>query len=92
MTKNIDSLKIKLIEEITSITSKEELDHLVKYIKLTRLSGLHGNIFKGTRKSINVDELKKEQNYKGINRDEFDKLVAELNIEEPIEELLAMLD
>ena len=93
MTKNIDTKKIKLIEEITSIKSEKELDQLVRYIKLSRLNDLHGEaMFKGIRKSISVDELKREQNYKGINRGEFDKLVEELNIEESIEELLSMLD
>jgi len=47
---------------------------------------------KGMRKTITVEELKKEQNYQGIDREEFDRLVAELDIQEPIDELLAMLD
>jgi len=93
MTKNIDSKKIKLIEKIASINSEEELDQLVKYIKLVRLNSVHGeSIFKSVKKSISVDELKQEQNFKGIDREEFDVLVKELDIQEPIEELLAMLD
>jgi len=92
MTKNINSKKNKLIEEIASINSEEELDQIVQYIKLTRLNGLYGGIFNGTRKSITIEDLKQEQNFKGINRKEFDKLVQEIDIKEPIEELLAMLD
>lgn len=93
MTQNIDSKKIKLIEEIASITSEEELDQLVKYLKLTRLNNLHGKgMFKGIRKSISVEELKNEQKFKGINRQEFDQLVEDLDIQESIEELLGMLD
>ena len=91
MINNIDRKKNKLIGEIASINSEKELDQIVKYIKLTRLNGLHGGMFNGTRKSITIEDLKKEQNFKGINREEFDQLVREIDIQEPIEELLAML-
>jgi len=42
MTKNIDSIKLKLIEEITSINSAEELDQIVRY--LNRKHSLHSTL------------------------------------------------
>jgi hypothetical protein len=38
-----------------------------------------------------LEALIREQNYKGPNKARFDKFVKELDIQEPIEELLAML-
>lgn len=93
MTRNIDSKKIKLIEEIASINSESELDRLVKVIQLVKLSGKHGkSIFEKTKNSISIKELKEEQDFKGINRKEFNRLVDELDVQESIEELLAMVD
>jgi len=92
MTLNLDSRKAKLIATINAVNSEEELHDIEKYVKIRRLTAEHGDIFKEMRKTITVEELKKEQNYQGIDREEFDRLVAELDIQEPIDELLAMLD
>ena len=92
MTKNIDNRKIKLIQEIALIRSEIEIYELEKTLKLLKLKSKHGNIFKELRRTISVEDLKKEQDYKGIDRAEFDKLVEELDIQEPLEELLLMLD
>ena len=46
---------------------------------------------KPIRQSVTIEELIKEQNYTPITAEEFYKEVAELNIEEPLDELLAML-
>lgn len=43
------------------------------------------------RGTVTVEDLIREQNYKGFDREGFDKLVAELNIQDPIEELLALV-
>lgn len=39
-----------------------------------------------------IEQMIKEQNYEPIEKDEFFKMVDELEIEESIEELLSMLD
>ena len=92
MTKNIDNRKVLLIQEIAAINSELEIDEIEKAIQLLKLKAEHGKVFRGIRKTISVGELKKEQNYLGIDRAEFDELVEELDIQEPFEELLLMLD
>lgn len=93
MATNSDSKKLELTKEITSISSEKELDELIKYVKIKRLTPINGaSMFKGIKKTISVEELKKEQNFKGIDRTEFDKLVEDLDVKESIEELLAILD
>ena len=46
---------------------------------------------KPIHQSVTIQQLIDEQNYTPIKAEEFYKEVAELNIEEPLEELLAML-
>lgn len=93
MTTNPDKKKLELIKNITSINSEQELDELIKFVKMKRLKSLNGSsMFKSIKKTISVSELKKEQRFEGIDRREFDKLIDELDVKESIEELLAMLD
>ena len=93
MTKNIDSKKVRLIEEIASIHSEAELDRLIKIIRLLRLKTKHGDsVLRKTRDSISIEELKKKQNYKEFDREEFDQIVNDLDIQDSIDDLLAMID
>jgi hypothetical protein len=45
-------------------------------------------VIKPLRASISVDEMVAEQNYTGIDRADFDKLINELDIQEPLIDLL----
>ncbi|HFA47438.1 MAG TPA: hypothetical protein ENJ95_00315 [Bacteroidetes bacterium] len=46
---------------------------------------------KPIRDSLTLNQLLEEQQFKGFDRQELDNLISEMNIQEPIEELLAML-
>ncbi|MEM9888581.1 MAG: hypothetical protein AAF849_21980 [Bacteroidota bacterium] len=46
---------------------------------------------KPIRKGVTLEQIMREQNYKPIDREEFFRKAEELNIEEPLEDLLAML-
>ena len=41
--------------------------------------------------NLDIEQLKKEQNYRGFDKKEVDRLIKEINIQEPIEELLEMI-
>ena len=45
---------------------------------------------KPMRKRLDIEELKKEQRFKSIDKKEFFKKIEELKVDEPIERLLAM--
>ncbi len=49
------------------------------------------HLIKPMREKTDTDELIKEQGFKGIDRAKMDKLIEEIGIEEPIEDLLEML-
>jgi len=92
MTQDLANRKYKLIEEITDINNEGVLIELEEYLVKLRAKRDWHDIVKPIREEISIEELKKEQGYKPISKEEFDKLVEELDIEEPIEELLSMLD
>ena len=92
MTQDLADRKYKLIEEITDINNEGVLIELEEYLVKLRAKRDWHDIVKPIREEISIEELKKEQGYKPISKEEFDKLVEELDIEEPIEELLSMLD
>lgn len=92
MTKRIDNKKLQIIEDINLIVSEEHLDKIANHLDRLKYIEKNKDVFKGIRDSITIEELIEEQEYKGIDEDEFNKLVDELAIQEPIEDLLAQLD
>ncbi len=86
-------LKRELIEKIKN---EQDAQILLRILTLWENLPLSEDdklkVFRPMRKEITVEELIKEQNYQGFNREEFDKLAQELDIQEPIEELLTILN
>jgi hypothetical protein len=50
------------------------------------------NAIKPIRKSLSLEEILREQNFKGVNRAQFDALIDAINLQGDVEELLKMLD
>lgn len=76
-----------------SYTQKEIELPLISYPKVekTELPENIRALVKPLRKTLDIETLKKEQNYKGANRQKIQQLIEEMAIEEPIEVLLAQL-
>jgi hypothetical protein len=83
----------KLINQITRIES----DALLKYLKdifaqfADKQSEIVLQFAKPMRKQLKIEDLIKEQNYKGPNLERLEKIIDEIAIEEPIEDLLKMI-
>ena len=94
-TQTLDSLKKNLIVEIKSLDDEKSLRQVGKVIKeikkrpTEKQLEMLKKIAKPIKKKIDLEELKREQNWKPINRAEFDKLVKEIDIQEPLEQLVA---
>lgn len=85
-------IKFNLIKQIM------ELDDIAKLKKIGRVidnigseNDLWSNLVRPLRKRLDIEELKKDQNYKPIDKAAFFQKIETLNIEESIEELLAMV-
>jgi hypothetical protein len=87
----IETLKYEILAKIVSIQNEAVLQRLKDVLdSISKDNDLLYRIVKPVRKNITVEDLIREQNYKGFDRAAFDKLAVELNIQDPIEELLAL--
>jgi len=88
----VETKKYKLIEKITSLKDEEVLNKLDLVIdEYSRGNFILMEIVKPIREKLDIEQLKKEQNYQGFDKDEVDQLIKEIDIQEPIEELLEMV-
>ncbi len=92
---SLEILKQNLNFRITKIDKEESLRQIEKVIDLVEHSPSKRQIkmLKELSKPIDektdIEEMIREQNWKPIDRKEFDRLVKELDIQEPLEQLLA---
>ena len=85
----IEELKNEIWIEIAKTNDAAILQIIKEMLqKVSSENDLFNRIVKPIRKTITVEDMIREQNYKGFDREGFDKLVKELDIQDPIEELL----
>jgi hypothetical protein len=88
----VETKKYKLIEKITSLQDEEVLNKLELLLKeYSSGNAILMEIVKPMREELDIEQLKLEQNYKGFNKEEIDQLIKEIDIQEPIEDLLRMV-
>jgi hypothetical protein len=96
---NIETRKLKLIQQIMNLESENFLSKIEtdirKFVYSTSNHSTEKESFwaavRPIKKTLSIEELIIEQNYKPIEKNEFYTKVATLQIEEPLEELLNML-
>jgi hypothetical protein len=87
----IEALKYELFAKIVSIQNEADLQRVKEMLEsLSKDNDLLYRIVKPVREKITIEDMIKEQDYKGFDRKSFDKLVVEMDIQDPIEELLAL--
>ena len=94
MTKNLDSRKFKLIQEIMKIDQEEDLNKLEDQIEALQSKDdiRFLDAVKSIRKTVSLEELIAEQNYQPIKKEIFFHKTSKLEFKESLEELLAILD
>jgi hypothetical protein len=86
----IPALRTQIMAQLKSIQNEETLEAVNAMLKTLSINQLINQITKPKKETLTVEDLIKEQNYKGFDREGFDKLVSELAVEESIEELLTL--
>lgn len=89
-----EALKLSLIARIMDlddISFLQKLDTIVNEMNSSSNDALLAALAKPIRKKLDLEELKKEQNYSPMDKEVLFKKMDELGIEEPIEELIAMI-
>ena len=90
ITKEFELTVHDIIYAIRQLSQKERQKVLDTFID--EASGIRAMKLKDIPETIDLKALMKERGYKGINWQRFDELVKQLDIQEPIEELLKDLD
>lgn len=93
MVLTIETDNVKDVEQLLSVFKTMNLEnvHIVMDKKAEVTDDLLKSLNRRIKKTLDIDVLKKEKNYKGVNRPRFNSLIKEMNITEPIELLLAQL-
>ncbi len=87
-----EALKLKLIHKILAYNDVKQLKVLDEVISKTEIGESQlEKLVKPTREKLDIEAIKIQQNFQPINAYEFFKELEELNIEEPLEDLLKMI-
>lgn len=82
---------ISLIMQISDESVIDQVDELIGMNPNQRNNDILRQLNKPIKKKLNLDEVKRDQNFQEIDKDEFKKLIREADIREPLEELLQMV-
>jgi hypothetical protein len=82
---------IRYIMEIADTSKLKKMDLVIRNIKKSESKIDLKKFAKPMRDYLDVEELKKEQNFKPIDKNDFFEKIKKLKIEEPIEGLLEMI-
>lgn len=89
---SVEALKLEIINRIMALRDTSKLKKIEATLKeMWSDDDILNKLNKPMRKTLDIEQLKKEQNFKPINKAEFFKKIDELNIEESIDDLLAMI-
>lgn len=80
-------VKSKKLHPILQINDEALIDELIVRVKSKTI----GQITKPIHPHFDLEAMKRAQGHQPINKAEFSQLVKELDIQEPLEDLLAML-
>ena len=93
MTQDINTRKYKLIHQIIQLDDEQAISRIEQEVKQALSTDEKLNlVIKPIRKSLTIDQMVEEQEYKPIKADEFFNIANEIEWEESLEELLEMLD
>ncbi len=85
----VEALKEQLVKNLLKIT---DIQHLKKVEEAISANDILESLQKPMRDTLDIEQLKVEQNYEPINKAKFIKDLQDLDIQEPIEELLKLAD
>ena len=90
----LEALKLELIRKIMDEQDESRLHAVEATLAAAHQSDqeeLLRRIAKPTRRKLDIEELKREQNYSEPNQERLEYLIKEMAVEEPLEELLKMI-
>ncbi|MBK7939361.1 MAG: hypothetical protein IPJ82_20760 [Lewinellaceae bacterium] len=84
--------KLELIQEVSQIQDEQDFAQLEETLRKIRERQERLQKYrKQIPQKFDPEAVKLKRGYKGHDKEEFMRLVKEINVQEPVEELLAML-
>ncbi len=90
----IEGKKLYLIRKIMEISDEsviDQLDELIEKQPEGDKDWILRQLNKPIKEKLDLEEVKREQNFEEIDKEEIEALIKEADIQEPIEELLQMV-
>lgn len=88
---DIEVRKHKIIRKLKKLDNENSILKIEDFINtVCPNSNTPNEIFKSMRKTISIEDMKIEQSYSGIDRMYMDDLIQEIDLQEPIRQLLTM--
>lgn len=85
----IETKKYHLIEQITAIQEEAVLNRLEALLReLTESNQALLQLAKPMRDKLDIEQLTKEQDFQGVNKEKINRLIEEIALDEPIEDLI----
>ena len=88
----LTSRKYKLIQQIIHLEDEPSISKLEEQMAALHQKGQFWKAVKPIRKAVSLDQMIAEQAYKPVQKEEFFRKAKKLKIEEPLEDLLSMLN
>lgn len=89
---DLSERKLELIQEVSQIRDERDLNQLEETLRNIRERQERIRKYsKQIPKKFDPEAVKRQRNFKGHDKEAFMRIVREMNIQEPVEELLAML-
>ncbi len=86
----LETKKINLISQIITFNNEQIISELEHIINAISLQSHYSKLFKPVKADLFISEMIKDQNYNGVNRQKFESIITDLDIQEPISELLSI--
>ncbi len=90
----IEGKKLYLIRKIMEISDEsviDQLDELIGQQPEEDKDWILRQLNKPIKEKLDLEEVKREQNFEEVDKEEVEALIKEADIQEPIEELLQMV-
>ncbi len=90
----IETKKLHLIKRIMEIDDESIIDRIDELVGERPEKDIHSILRKMSKpieKKLDIEKVKKEQDFQPIDKAEIERLIKEADIQEPIEELLEMI-
>jgi hypothetical protein len=91
MTDYLIQRKYALIQEIMQLNKVDDLILMERQVATIKSREAFWKAAKPMRKNVTLEQIMKEQNYQPVDEKTFFEKAAAVQVEEPIEDLLAML-